>query len=242
MLSRRQLGVLVTWRFWATMALLALIAWGAALWRRWPDIARLRTTDPTAPATIVREQLIRAPLAVQWEWVSIETVSPHLVRAVLVAEDINFFSHGGFAWGAIRAALAGAVRAGSPPFGASTVTQQLAKNLWLTPERTLWRKLREAALTVQLERDLPKRRILELYLNVVAFGPGVFGVEAAARHFFAKPALFLTEREGAMLAASLSRPSAWNPRVDDDDYLERVDLIERRMAAAEFLWRHIATW
>jgi monofunctional biosynthetic peptidoglycan transglycosylase len=135
-----------------------------------------------------------------------------------------------------------AVAERSPPLGASTITQQLAKNLWLSPERTLRRKIREAALTIQLERDLEKRRILELYLNIVAFGPGVFGAEAAAQRFFGKSALYLTEREGARLAAGLSRPSAGNPGVTDPAYLERTDLIERRMAAAEFLWRHITSW
>jgi membrane peptidoglycan carboxypeptidase len=110
----------------------------------------------------------------------------------------------------------------------------------LSPDRSLWRKLEEAALTVDLERSLTKRRILELYLNVVPFGPGVIGAEAAARVYFGKAPLFLTEREAAMLAAGLSRPSLWNPATTSDAYRARVELILRRMANAEFLWRHIA--
>jgi len=161
------------------------------------------------------------------------------MRAVLVAEDIEFFSHHGFSWSEIRSAFAEA-SAGERARGASTITQQLAKNLWLSPDRSLWRKVREAALTVDLERFLTKRRILELYLNVVPFGPGVIGAEAAARVYFAKPPLFLTEQEAAMLAAGLSRPSLWNPTSTSDAYRARVELILRRMANAEFLWRHIA--
>jgi monofunctional biosynthetic peptidoglycan transglycosylase len=130
-------------------------------------------------------------------------------------------------------------REGGKVRGASTITQQLAKNLWLSSDRTIARKLREALLAVDLERFLTKRRILELYLNVVQFGPGVFGAEAAARRYFAKPALFLTEDESAQLAAGLTRPSLWYPGVSAAEYGERVELIRRRMANAEFLWRHL---
>jgi monofunctional biosynthetic peptidoglycan transglycosylase len=117
------------------------------------------------------------------------------------------------------------------------LTQQLAKNLWLSPERTAMRKVQEAVLAFDLERFVGKQRILELYLNVVEFGPGVFGAGAAAAHYFHKPALFLTEEESAMLAAGLTRPSLWNPEATAPEYRERVQLIRRRMANAEFLWQ-----
>ena len=209
---------------------------------RWPDVAQLRAVDPNTTAVIERDLEVSGPNAtLERIWVELRDVSRHLIRAVLVAEDIDFFSHDGFAWGELRLAAEEAWREGSPVRGASTITQQLAKNLWLSPERSLWRKAKEAALTIDLEQHLSKRRILELYLNVVGFGPGVFGVESAARHYFGKPALFLTERESAMLAAGLSRPSLWNPGEQQaDGYVDRVELIERRMVLAEFLWRHLA--
>jgi monofunctional biosynthetic peptidoglycan transglycosylase len=148
-------------------------------------------------------------------------------------------SHAGFSWAGIRTALAVFSAGGRPP-GASTITQQLAKTMWLWPGRSLLRKGLEAALTIDLERFLTKRRILEIYLDIVPFGPGVFGAEAAARRYFGKSALFLTERESAMLAAGLSRPSVWNPTTVSEAYSARVELILRRMASAEFLWRHLA--
>jgi monofunctional biosynthetic peptidoglycan transglycosylase len=146
-----------------------------------------------------------------------------------VAEDASFFSHRGFAADEIREALDKAVKELDLPRGASTITQQLAKNLWLSPSRNPIRKVKEAVLTWQLERALTKRRILELYLNVVEFGPGVYGAEAAARHYFRKPAAELTEHDAAQLAAALPRPSAWHPGVGTRGYQRYVEDIRRRM-------------
>jgi monofunctional biosynthetic peptidoglycan transglycosylase len=171
-------------------------------------------------------------------WADLRDISPQLALAVLVAEDIEFYQHRGFSWAEIRSALADA-RAGRGMRGASTITQQLAKNLWLSPERSALRKLAEAVLAADLERFAGKRRILELYLNVVQFGPGAFGAEAAAMRYFGKPSLFLTEDESAMLAAGLTQPSRWNPASTLPDYRARVELIRRRMTNAEFLWRHL---
>jgi monofunctional biosynthetic peptidoglycan transglycosylase len=219
--------------------LLALLTFATRCWLAWPDPARLARGLPERVAAIEREREARGGTGVELTWVPFHDVSPHLMRAVLVAEDIDFFSHKGFAWSELRLAWREAL-AGARPRGASTITQQLAKNLWLSPERTLTRKLREAVLAIDLERRLTKRRILELYLNVVQFGPGTFGAEAAARRYFEKSALFLTETESAELAAGLSRPSQWNPASTAPGYADRVALIQRRMASAEFLWRHIA--
>ena len=124
---------------------------------------------------------------------------------------------------------------GAPPRGASTITQQLAKNLWLSPSRNPLRKVEEAILTWQLERTLPKRRILELYLNVVEFGPGVYGVGAASRRYFGKPASEVTDAEAAELAASLPSPTSWHPGSARPGYRRHVDSIKRRMAKATFL-------
>jgi monofunctional biosynthetic peptidoglycan transglycosylase len=217
------------------MILFALAVAFARAWTAWPDVRILAQQQPPAPADIARAEEVEGG-TVDWKPVGLSNVSPQLQLAVIVSEDIEFFQHHGFSWAEIRAALA-EIPAGGRPRGASTITQQLAKNLWLSPHRSLWRKAREAALTVDLERFLSKRRILELYLNVVPFGPGVYGAEAAAQRYFGKSALFLTEEESAMLAAGLTRPSVWNPSTDSPDYRERVALVRRRMGNAEFLWR-----
>ena len=133
-------------------------------------------------------------------------IAPDLKVAILVAEDIDFFSHEGFAVGEMKLALEEAWKEGEAPRGASTITQQLAKNLWLSPSRNPWRKVKEALLTRSLERHLEKRRILELYLNVVEFGPGIYGAEAASRNYFGVAASALTRRQAAELAASLPKP------------------------------------
>lgn len=220
------------------LLLLAAVVAGTRQWSRLPDVSELAVGVPEQVASIERERAARGA-GVAWRWIPLHEISPHLVRAVLVAEDINFFSHRGFSWSELRTAWREA-RAGARLRGASTITQQLAKIVYLSPERTVWRKLREAVLTVELERQLGKGRILELYLNLIDFGPGVFGAEAAARRYFQKPALFLTEDESARLAAGLSRPSQWNPAVTSPEYDDRVALILRRMTSAEFLWRHLA--
>ncbi len=182
------------------------------------------------------ERALERGARVSWTWVPYDEVSPHLKRAVLVAEDINFFSHTGFEASEIKNALEEAARERKPPRGASTISQQLAKNLWLTSARTPLRKAKEAVLTWQLERSLGKRRILELYLNVAQFGPNVFGAEAAARRYFGKPASALTESEAAALAAGLPRPSRWNPESESGAYRARAGEIERRMQRATWLF------
>jgi monofunctional biosynthetic peptidoglycan transglycosylase len=223
----------------AGVALLGLVTLGIRWWYSWPDVGRLMRDPPAQVAIIDREREAQAGGEIFWSWIAFRDVSPHLMRAVLVAEDIDFFSHSGFAWSELREALREA-RAGGRTRGASTITQQVAKNLWLSPERSWGRKMKEALLAIDLERHLPKRRILELYLNIAQFGPRTFGAEAGARRYFDKPALFLTEMESAQLAAGLSRPSQWHPGSAAEGYAERTALVHRRMAAAEFLWRHIA--
>jgi monofunctional biosynthetic peptidoglycan transglycosylase len=206
-------------------------------------VGALARAQPRTTAFIehhrARERAAGRAGRVAWTWVPYARISPDLKRAVLVAEDINFFSHAGFELREIREALGQAVEEFELPRGASTITQQLAKNLWLSPSRNPLRKLKEGMLTRQLERRLGKRRILELYLNVVEFGPGVYGAEAASRRYFGKAALDLTVDEAAQLAASLPSPSTWHPGVAHRGYRRHVDTIRRRMARAEFLDRLI---
>ena len=174
-----------------------------------------------------------------WTWTPYSAISPAIKRAVLVSEDIGFFSHHGFALDEMQNALGDALRDGEMPRGASTITQQLAKNLWLSRSRNPLRKAKEAVLTWQLEHRLPKRRILELYLNVAEFGPGIYGVGAASQHYFGKAPADLDESEASQLAAVLPSPATWRPGATSPAYRRRVVAIERRMERAGFLWKLI---
>ncbi|MBI3635394.1 MAG: monofunctional biosynthetic peptidoglycan transglycosylase [Candidatus Rokubacteria bacterium] len=219
------------------LAVLALAAW--AVWEasRWPDVREVATRNPRTTAFIERyraeQRAIGRDGRVAWTWVPYAVISPNLKRAVLVAEDIGFFTHHGFALDEMREALTRAVERAESPRGASTITQQLAKNLWLSPSRDPLRKTREAILTWELERRLGKRRIFELYLNVVELGRGVYGAEAASRHYFDKAAADLDEHEAALLAASLPNPALWHPGSASRYYQRYVETIERRMSRAE---------
>jgi monofunctional biosynthetic peptidoglycan transglycosylase len=179
-------------------------------------------------------------------WVPLERISERLVEAILLSEDAGFFAHGGFDWHELREAVGDSLRRGRLGRGASTLTQQLAKNLWLGSERSLWRKAREAALTLKLERALPKRRILVLYLNVAEWGEGIFGAEAAARSWFGVPAAGLSTAQSVVLAsmlpaprrASLEAPPRWLQRrsrrlLDRMESAGRIDAQEHAHASAE---------
>ena len=200
----------------------------------WPDVAALSNTNPETTAFVERAR--SRGIEVEWRWVPSEAISIDLKKAVLVAEDYSFFSHTGFDRHEIRIAAREAVQ-GKRVRGASTITQQLAKNLWLTPSRSPTRKLREIVLTRQLERNLSKVRILELYLNVVEFGPGVYGAEAAARRYFSIPAADLNREQAARLAASLPRPSSWHPGVESRGYEGSVMRILTLMEQSDWLER-----
>jgi len=138
-------------------------------------------------------------------------LSPHLQKAVILSEDASFYQHRGFDWEGLKEALERNVDRGELRRGGSTITQQLAKNLYLSPAKTLLRKGQEAFLTWELERRLSKKRILELYLNVAEWGQGVFGAEAAARHHFGKSASDVSPAEAALLAALLPSPRRYDP-------------------------------
>jgi monofunctional biosynthetic peptidoglycan transglycosylase len=217
-----------------------LAAWQAATW---PDVGRLARQRPASTAFIddyrARQRALGKPDRVAWQWTPYASISADVKRAVLVAEDINFFSHNGFEPAEVKAALRDAVRDGDLPRGASTITQQLAKNLWLSPSRNPLRKVKEAILAWHLERALDKRRILELYLNVAEFGPGIYGVGAASLRYFGKPAVALGAEEAAPLAAALPNPEAWHPGATSAGYRRYVATIRLRMGRAAFLSRHI---
>lgn len=200
-----------------------------------PDVAVLSTVNPTS-TTLMEQRAAQAKSrgragAAQWTWVPLSRISPHLQRAVIAAEDASFFVHEGFDWEGIKDAAIHNLEAGELQRGGSTITQQLAKNLYLSPERSLLRKAREALITRLLEHQLSKQRILELYLNVAEWGRGVYGAEAAARHHFDKPAAELTAEEAAWLAAILPSPQRYDPLRKTAALTRRHQRILRRMQA-----------
>ncbi len=180
----------------------------------------LRVSDPAAQA--------------HQQWVPYERVSVHLKRAVVVAEDARFLDHEGFDWQAIQLAMAKNEERGKLVAGASTISQQLARNLFLSGERSWIRKGQEAAITWMLEHTLSKRRILELYLNVAEWGDGgVFGAEAAARYHFGVPASALSQDQAAWLAAILPSPRRYHRGRSTPYLAERIVTISARMGDAQ---------
>jgi monofunctional biosynthetic peptidoglycan transglycosylase len=171
--------------------------------------------------------------ALKHEWVDYDRISVHLKRAVVAAEDAHFIDHEGFDWEGIQRALEKNQKRGKPVAGGSTISQQLAKNLFLSGERSVVRKGQEAIITVMLETAMTKRRILELYLNVAEWGEGVFGAEAAARHYFGTSAARLGPEQSARLAAMLPRPRFYDRNRGSQYLAAYSERILSRMGASQ---------
>jgi monofunctional biosynthetic peptidoglycan transglycosylase len=219
-----------------TLAAAVLVVAGLQVWF-YAQILYLNAFDPSSTAFMDRRlELLRAkdPKAtLRRQWVPYERISPNLKRAVVAAEDAKFLDHEGFDWEAIQKAIARNEKKGKVVAGASTISQQLAKNLFLSGERSYARKAQEAVITWMLERTMSKRRILELYLNVAEWGEGVFGAEAAARYHFNAPAAALDAAQAAWLASILPSPRRYH-RGKVTPYLAgRVSTIYGRMDAAQ---------
>jgi monofunctional biosynthetic peptidoglycan transglycosylase len=194
-----------------------------------PDLSKLKKGNPPKTALMeYREKESKEKgkrVRMNQTWVPLSDISPYLVKAVLIAEDDKFWSHEGFDYEAIQKALEKDMKAGRFKFGGSTISQQLARNLYLSPEKSLVRKMREAIITWRMEKILSKRRILELYLNLVEWGEGIFGVEAASRHYYGKPSSELTPQEAARLAAVLPNPRKYSPVSDQRYVMNRSNAI-----------------
>ncbi|UPT74916.1 MAG: monofunctional biosynthetic peptidoglycan transglycosylase [Elusimicrobiota bacterium] len=202
-----------------------------------PDVRPLKKAWPKTTAYMeLRKRQAKAkgrPLALAWNPVPLGAISENLQKAVITAEDDEFWRHDGVDWPAIRAAWERNRKEGKFAAGGSTMTMQLARNLYLSPSKNPLRKAKEILIAKRLERELGKRRILELYLNSVEWGKGIFGCEAAARAYFAKPCADLTEDEAVAMAVVLPNPRRWDP-AKRGKYVERNSRrILDRMAAAE---------
>ena len=197
----------------------------------WTRFDPSSTAFMTARLDTLRAKDPRAKL--HREWVPYERISVHLKRAVVAAEDAKFLDHEGFDWEAIQKAMANNEKRGKVVAGASTISQQLAKNLFLSGERSWLRKGQEALITWMLERAMSKRRILELYLNVAEWGEGVFGAEAAAWHHFGVPAAALSAQQAAWLAVLLPSPRRYERGRVTPYVAARVATISARMGAVQ---------
>lgn len=221
---RRGLAVLV-------LLLLAWQGWylGWVVW--WKFVNPSTTSFMSLRLDELREKDPRAGLKQQW--VPYERISANLKRAVVAAEDAKFSEHEGFDWEGIQKALEKNQKKGRIVAGGSTISQQLAKNLFLSASKTPWRKAQEAVITLMLEAVLDKRRILEIYLNVVEWGNGVFGAEAAARHYYGTSAAQVSAEQAARLAVLLPNPRKFG-RLPNSPYLAaRSQVILGRMNSAD---------
>lgn len=223
------------WLLWAVaavaLAVVVINLWFAAqiLWWRFQPVGE--TSFMAYRMDELRDKSPKAKL--QYTWVPYGKISNHLKRAMVAAEDAKFVDHEGFDWDGIQIALEKNQKRGRVVAGGSTITQQLAKNLFLTPSRSYVRKAEEAVITVMLEAMLDKRRILELYLNVVEWGSGIFGAEAAARRYFGISAAQLSAAQAARLAAMAPNPRFYERNQGAPGLNRKIGIILSRMPSAE---------
>jgi monofunctional biosynthetic peptidoglycan transglycosylase len=198
---------------------------GLVLWQVW----QLRTHNPDTTAFmrrgLERLQSSDPSMRLQHRWVTYEQISMNLKRAVIAAEDQRFLDHEGFDIEAIHEAYEKNARGGRIRHGGSTISQQLARNLFLSPQRTYMRKAQEAVMTLMIERVLGKRRILEVYLNVIEWGNGIYGAEAAAQHYYGKAAAELEPEEAARLAAMIPSPRLYTSNPSTPYLDQRTEIL-----------------
>ncbi len=236
---RERIGSIIDWsrrhpvRFFVYGACLIVVLEYLSL----PNI-RLQELDRVNPhRTALMQQREREATAagksfhVQQFWVPLYRISPHLAHAVIVSEDGTFYKNGGVDWYEVEESIEKNVEEGRAARGASTISQQLAKNLFLSTSKDPLRKLKELVITLRMERVLSKERILEIYLNVIEWGNGVFGAEAAAQKYFGKSASAITREEAARLAAVIPSPLRHQPNQPSQYVDRRTSLILDRMTA-----------
>jgi monofunctional biosynthetic peptidoglycan transglycosylase len=214
------LGLLLLYQFW----LLGWVLW----WSRVnPDTTRFMEIR-------LGELQVKDPKAqLKKQWVAYEKISIHLKRAIIASEDAKFIDHEGFDWDGIQKAIEKNQKKGKIVAGGSTISQQLAKNLFLTPSKTPWRKAEEAVVTLMLETLWSKQRIFEVYLNVIEWGNGVFGAEAAARHHYGTSAAQLSAEQSARLAGMVPNPRFYDRNRNAPGLARKTGVIMARMPSAE---------
>ena len=221
---RVALGLLV-------LVIAADLVWLKMHWPDWNGIAK----GPVPASRFMRDWERASGRKAKWRPVTLGSLPKHTLRAFTVAEDAGFWGHGGFDVEALREAWSENARRGRFAFGGSTISQQTAKNLFLTPSRTPVRKWHEAVFTWGLERNVSKRRILEIYLSDAEMGPGIYGVEAAAQTYFSIPSSRLSLEQSIELAATLPSPKKHNPETRTRPWTRRVAKITRHLERLEDL-------
>jgi monofunctional biosynthetic peptidoglycan transglycosylase len=218
---------------YTVLILIALTVGDIALNFVYPDVTALKRHNPKKTSFMAYREAQWARKGkhkhITQRWVPLKRISPYLVKAVIIAEDDKFWRHEGFDFVAMQKALEKDLAQKKIKAGGSTISQQLAKNLYLTPSKNPIRKIKEAILTWRLERALSKKRIVELYLNVAEWGDGIFGIEAAARHYYGKSAASLSPHEAARLVTVLPNPIRYKVRGDSKYVRHRSAYIYRIM-------------
>ncbi len=218
---------------------LFLISFIFILWFALPDPSSLKNHNPKITSLmkfrIKEAQKKGKKYFINQRWESLSEISPHLINAVLISEDDRFYSHYGIDWVELRESIKKDLKKKRFVRGASTISQQVAKNLYLSPKKTVFRKFLEIILALKLERTLPKKRILEIYLNIAEWGNGIFGAESASQFYFGKSASKLTPFESASLASILPNPLKYSPHSNSRFVKRRRERILRVMEKREFL-------
>ena len=198
----------------------------------YPDVSFLKKNNPELSAFMEYREAQwvdeNRDMKINKKWVSIKQISPNLIKAVLIGEDDGFYKHDGFDVKGMENALERSIKNGTLA-GGSTISQQLSKNLYLSPSKNPIRKIKEAIITYRIEKTLSKRRILEIYLNVAEWGDGIFGIEAAAHHYYNKNAKNLSAQEAAHLAAILPNPIKYSPVGNQKYVMNRSRIIYKIM-------------
>ncbi len=218
--------------FKLALIILALGAVDIGRYFVYPDVNALKETNPipTAFMEFRKEQWAdeNRNIKMNHTWVKIGNISPNIIKAVLIAEDDGFYNHDGFDIKGMENAIERSIKRGTLA-GGSTISQQLSKNLYLSPSKNPIRKIKEAIITYRIEKTLSKRRILEIYLNIAEWGDGVFGIEAAARHYYHKSAKNLTALEASRLASVLPNPIRYDPNGNQKYVKNRANVIYKTM-------------
>ena len=218
-LRRALLGIVLLALFWHLWVLGNVLVW---------------TVVPVTGTSFMRQRAVESDLTVipEQHWVRYEDIAEPVIRAVIAAEDDRFMAHNGFDWKAMRRAFDRNRQAGGAVAGGSTISQQLAKNLFLSSSRSYLRKAEEALITVALETCWSKRRIVEVYLNVVEWGEGIFGIGAAAQHYYRLPPQALNAADAAHLAVMLPNPRRYEERFTPRLH-EHASRVRHRMNKSE---------
>jgi len=222
-----------TWRIVLTLLLCLFLyeLWFFAHIARW--VKHNPSTSAFMDQRLLKMQSKNPDAELRHQWVPYAKISKNLKRALIASEDAKFVNHEGFDWAGIQKAYEKNLRKGKVVAGGSTISQQLAKNLFLSTQRTPWRKAEEALITIMLEKIMTKQRIFEIYLNVIEWGNGVFGAEAAARHYYRVSAAQLSPEQAAKLAAMVPDPRYYDQHREAPGMLRKSQIILKRMNSAK---------